>query len=45
MFKTFLDAFEGPHGDKDGTVTREEFVGYYEGISAGIDSDDYFAEM
>jgi len=45
VFKTFLDSFEGPHGDKDGTVTISEFIDYYSGISAAIDDDDYFVLM
>ena len=45
VFKTFLDSFEGPHGDKDGHVTHAEFQEYYENISASVDDDDYFALM
>jgi len=29
----------------DGIVTFEEFVTYYEDVSASIDSDDYFEVM
>jgi Ca2+-binding EF-hand superfamily protein len=30
---------------KDGTITTDEFIEYYEAISAGIDNDDYFELM
>ena len=45
VFKVFLDSFEGPHGDKDGTVTHEEWIDYYSNISCSIDNDDYFVLM
>ena len=31
--------------DKDGIVTREEFIEYYKNVSASIDTDDYFELM
>ncbi|KAK3089169.1 hypothetical protein FSP39_001432 [Pinctada imbricata] len=43
-FRKFLDSFDSPN-DKDGKVTTEEFVNYYTGVSASIDSDDYFEKM
>ena len=45
VLKEFLLNFEGPNGDKDGTVTEDEFVSYYSNISASIDDDDYFELM
>lgn len=39
-----LNTFE-VGGDRDGKVTRQEFEAYYKGISASIDSDDYFELM
>ncbi|XP_056324372.1 calcyphosine-like a [Danio aesculapii] len=44
VFHSFLDSFDSPH-DKDGKVTLEEFVNYYSGVSASVDSDDYFLSM
>ncbi|XP_053147738.1 calcyphosin [Hemicordylus capensis] len=44
VFRTFLDSFDSPE-DKDGEVTAEEFLNYYSGVSASIDSDEYFVDM
>ncbi|XP_008324425.1 calcyphosine-like b isoform X2 [Cynoglossus semilaevis] len=44
VFRTFLDSFDTPY-DKDGKVTKDEFVNYYCGVSASIDSDVYFILM
>ncbi|KAJ6664212.1 hypothetical protein lerEdw1_008430 [Lerista edwardsae] len=44
VFRTFLDNFDSPN-DKDGKVTAEEFLNYYSGVSASIDSDEYFVDM
>ncbi|XP_013877959.1 calcyphosine-like b [Austrofundulus limnaeus] len=44
VFRTFLDSFDSPY-DKDGKVTKEEFINYYSGVSASIDSDVYFILM
>lgn len=47
--RSFLETFEGMSGDGsgmgDGVVTLAEWMSYYEGVSASIDSDDYFATM
>ncbi|KAM7392268.1 hypothetical protein PAMA_007403 [Pampus argenteus] len=44
VFRKFLDSFDSPY-EKDGKVTKEEFVNYYCGVSASIDSDVYFILM
>ncbi|NXA08982.1 CAPSL protein, partial [Sapayoa aenigma] len=41
VFRAFLDNFDSPY-DKDGKVTIEEFIDYYSGVSASIDTDIYF---
>uniref|UniRef100_A0ACB8F148 Uncharacterized protein n=2 Tax=Sphaerodactylus townsendi TaxID=933632 RepID=A0ACB8F148_9SAUR len=43
VLRFFLDSFDSP--EKDGKVTAEEFLDYYSGISASINSDEYFVDM
>uniref|UniRef100_A0A803VFZ1 Calcyphosine like n=1 Tax=Ficedula albicollis TaxID=59894 RepID=A0A803VFZ1_FICAL len=44
VFRAFLDNFDSPY-DRDGKVTTEEFMNYYAGVSASIDTDVYFILM
>ncbi|KAJ8287090.1 hypothetical protein GJAV_G00047540 [Gymnothorax javanicus] len=44
VFRKFLDSFDSPY-EKDGKVTQEEFMNYYAGVSASIDTDVYFIVM
>ncbi|NWU29879.1 CAPSL protein, partial [Dyaphorophyia castanea] len=44
VFRAFLDNFDSPY-EKDGKVTTEEFMNYYAGVSASIDTDIYFIIM
>ncbi|TSR27769.1 Calcyphosin-like protein [Bagarius yarrelli] len=44
VFLSFLESFDSPN-DKDGKVTLDEFMDYYSGVSASVDSDDYFVTM
>ncbi|XP_012817881.1 calcyphosin-like protein isoform X1 [Xenopus tropicalis] len=44
VFRSFLDNFDSPY-DKDGQVTPDEFMNYYAGVSASIDTDIYFITM
>merc|ERR1711904_702444 len=39
----FLGQFDSI--DKDGVVTKAEFIEYYKNVSASIDDDDYFELM
>ncbi len=45
LLKDFISNFEGRLGNRDGEVTVQEWLGYYEDISASIDSDDHFSLM
>ena len=41
----FLSNFEGAKGNKDGVVTKAEFVDYYTDLSMSTPSDEYFVRM
>eukprot|EP00118_Oscarella_pearsei_P024752 m.306719 g.306719 ORF g.306719 m.306719 type:complete len:191 (+) comp41531_c0_seq1:88-660(+) len=41
VFENFLDQFDSPK-DKDHKITKDEFLDYYSGLSASIDTDTYF---
>jgi len=45
VLQEFLNGFEGSQGNRDGKVTFDEWVKYYEEVSVSIDSDDYFGTM
>jgi len=44
VFLEFLKSFDSPN-DPDGQVTHDEFLNYYAGVSASIDTDAYFDVM
>ncbi|NXD29105.1 CAPSL protein, partial [Spelaeornis formosus] len=44
VFKAFLNNFDSTN-NKDEKVTTEEFMSYYAGVSASIDTDIYFIHM
>lgn len=41
----FLNGFEGSQGNRDGRITLDEWIKYYEEVSVSVDSDDYFGTM
>lgn len=41
----FINNFDGAKGNKDGVITKEEFVDYYTDLSMNLPSDDYFVKM
>jgi len=45
IFRKFLNTFEVGSAEVDGTITRDEFMNYYAGVSASIDNDAYFLLM
>ncbi|XP_015769612.1 PREDICTED: calcyphosin-like protein isoform X1 [Acropora digitifera] len=45
IFRKFLNTFEVGSNEVDGTITRDEFMNYYAGVSASIDNDAYFLLM
>ena len=45
LLQEFVDGFERGQGGGDGVIGIDEWIGYYEELSAGIDDDDYFGVM
>ena len=45
ILNEFLNNFEGPKGNKDGIITKEEFTDYYTDLSMSIPSDEYFVGL
>jgi len=42
ILNEFINNFEGAKGNKDGIITKEEYMDYYTDISMTIPNDDYF---
>jgi hypothetical protein len=45
ILKEFLTNFEGAKGNKDGAVTKSEWIDYYTDLSMSVPSDEYFVRM
>lgn len=45
IISEFLSGFEGARGNKDGVITRDEFLDYYTDLSMSVPSDEYFVRM
>jgi Ca2+-binding EF-hand superfamily protein len=45
VLREFVSGFEGSKGNRDGMVSLDEWLNYYEELSASIDSDDAFGAM
>lgn len=41
----FLTNFEGAKGNRDGRISKEEFIDYYTDLSMSVPSDEYFVRM
>ena len=41
----FLHNFEGVKGNRDGVISKEEFIDYYTDLSMSVPSDEYFVRM
>ena len=44
VLQTFLDSFDSPE-DRDGMVTKDEFLQYYASVSSTVQDDAYFDLM
>lgn len=45
VLQEMLQQFEGNKGNRDGQITLEEWMAYYEELSASIETDDHFDQM
>ena len=45
ILSEFLNQFDGPRGNNDGVITKEEFFDYYTDLSMSTPSDEYFVRM
>ncbi len=45
MLVELMSGLEGVSGNRDGSVTSEEFVNYYTELSASIPTDAFFVTM
>ena len=45
VLQEMLQQFEGQKGNRDGQVSLDEWIGYYEELSASIENDDHFDQV
>ena len=41
----FLNSFDGLRGNNDGTISKQEWDGYYTNLGMSVPSDEYFIRM
>lgn len=45
ILNEFLTNFEGVKGNRDGKISKQEFIDYYTDLSMSVPSDEYFVRM
>ena len=45
ILREFLNSFEGVKGNRDGKISKDEFVDYYTDLAMSTPSDEYFVRM
>ena len=45
VLNDFLNSFDGLRGNKDGTISKQEWDGYYTNVAMSVPSDEYFIRM
>jgi Ca2+-binding EF-hand superfamily protein len=45
VLQEMMQRFEGKGGNRDGVVSLDEWIGYYEELSASVEDDDHFNQL